>query len=82
MIEEITLRDYMAIHSTQPGASEIVEMAGLFYRKNKVCDAHETILGTFNEWYESIGLNEALDLCSRVKYAQADSMLRVRSEKL
>ena len=67
---------------TQPGASEVVAMAGLIFSLNQVWDSPEHSLGTFNVWYESLTINEKLDLCSRVRYAQADSMLRVMGEKL
>jgi len=76
----VELRDYMAIHSTQPGCNEIVAMAGLVFSNNQVWlpnDPNKPI-GPFNSWYNSLPLTQQLDLCAKVKYAQADAMLRVR----
>ena len=77
----ITLRDYLAIHSTQPGCNEICAIAGFHYADNQVWVDEKTSLGTFNQWFTSMPIEKQLDLCSKVKYAQADSMLRVRELK-
>lgn len=79
---ELTLRDYMSIHATQPGIMEIVKIAGLTFSDNKVWDSPDHYIGTFDNWFNTLSLNKMLDLCSRAKYAQADSMLRVRGENL
>lgn len=80
IINGISLRDYMAIHSTQPGISEICSVAGVVWSAGKVWRKNDTDnpIGTFEKFLSSMSLEEQLDLCSRVKYAQADSMLRVR----
>lgn len=74
----ISLRDYAAIHSTQPGCSEICAMAGLTWSVGKVWASPDKSIGTFDQWWESIPLDERLVLCARVRYAQADAMLRIR----
>ena len=74
----VGLRDYMAVHSSQPGISEIVAMAGLIWRGSRVWKHDETSLGSFEDWWESMSLEKRCELSARVRYAQANAMLRVR----
>jgi hypothetical protein len=76
----MSLRDYFAIHGTQPGCSEVVAIAGLVWSAGKVW-LSESVSITFDKWYDSLPLTERLDLCARVRYAQADAMLRAREAK-
>ena len=76
----VGLRDYMAVHSSQPGISEIVAMAGLIWRGSRVWKHDETSLGSFEDWWESMSLEKRCELSARVRYAQADAMIRVRDE--
>ena len=78
----MNLRDYMAVHSTQPGMSEIVAVAGYSLRSTQVITKEGDNLGTFNMWWETLTRTERLDLASRVRYAQADSMRRVGKEAM
>lgn len=74
----MTLRDYFATHSVQPGCGEIASVAGLTYRVGGIWSDAETRLGSFDEWFNALPLNERLYLFARVKYAMADAMLRAR----
>lgn len=75
----MSLRDYAAIHSTQPGYSEIVAMAGLKWSASRVWISMNTGI-SFDQWWETIPLAERLDLCAKVRYAQADAMLAARKK--
>lgn len=75
----MSLRDYAAIHSTQPGCSEIVAMAGLKWSASRVWLSENTGI-SFDQWWETMPLAKRLDLCAKVRYAQADAMLRARKE--
>lgn len=75
----MSLRDYAAIHSTQPGCSEIVAMAGLKWSASRVWLSENTGI-SFDQWWESMPLAERLDLCAKVRYAQADAMLAARGK--
>ena len=70
----LSIREYMAVHSTQPGVSEICAVAGV------KCDGHTVYLEmrkySFNEWWETLPLTERLDLASKVRVMQADSLIR------
>lgn len=79
-VPPVDLRDYAAIHSTQPGCSEIVAIAGLTWSASRVWLSEDTGI-SFDQWWETMPLAERLDLCAKVRYAQADAMLRARREK-
>jgi hypothetical protein len=78
----MTLRDYFAIHSVQPGVAEIVATAGLVYSKFAVWSDPETRIGTFEEWFFSLPLERRYELYSTVKYEMADAMLAARDKAL
>jgi hypothetical protein len=74
----MSLRDYAAIHSTQPGISEIVKLAGLRWSVGRVWESETVSLGSFDVWWESLSLARRLELSAQVRYAQADAMLKAR----
>lgn len=74
----MTLRDYFAIHSVQPGIGELASMAGLFYRNGSIWKDEQVRVSGGEEWFNALPLSERLELFSRVKYAMADSMLKSR----
>ena len=64
----MALRDYMAIHSSQPGVAEILTAAGL-----------GEMSGTdFYLWWKRLTNEERFALTSKVRYQQADAMLKAR----
>jgi hypothetical protein len=78
----MTLRDYAAIHSSQPGVIEIVEVAG-----HKIDPSHRVYIKgeqpegvSFNTWWISLGLEKQCELSALVRYAQADAMMKVREK--
>lgn len=73
----MNLRDYCAIHSTQPGVDEICKVAGVLRVSHSliVVDGHQT---TFDEWWRSLSLETICELSAKVRYAQADAMIKVR----
>jgi hypothetical protein len=77
----MTLRDYFAAHSVQPGCGEIASLAGLAYRMGRVWRDDSTSLGSFDDWFNGLPLAERLDLFARVKYAMAAAMLRAREQQ-
>ena len=76
----MTLRDYFAIHSVQPGCGELATMAGLYYSQGAVWSNSETRVDNFDAWFCGLPLTERLDLFARVKYAMADAMLEARQK--
>lgn len=66
----MTLRDYMAIHSTQPGVAEILTAAGL----------GEMSGIAFHSWWARLTNEERFALTSKVRYQQADAMLKARRQ--
>jgi hypothetical protein len=76
----MTLRDYMATHSTQPGCAEIVQMAGLVWSQSRVWKTKDGPSIHFDDWWGSLSIEEKFDLSAKVKYAQADSMLKARQQ--
>lgn len=76
--EGMTLRDYFAIHSVQPGTGELASLAGLIYRNGAVWKDEQTRVAGAEEWFNALPLSERLALFSRVKYAMADAMLKAR----
>jgi hypothetical protein len=77
----MTLLDYFAAHSVQPGCGEIASLAGLAYRMGRVWRDDSTSLGSFDDWFNGLPLAERLDLFARVKYAMAAAMLRAREQQ-
>ncbi len=75
----MSLRDYMAVHSTQPGVSEIAAVAGVKYFNNRIWSDPQSSK-TFEDWWECMPLEERLVLYAKVRYAQADAMLKVREQ--
>lgn len=76
----MTLRDYLATHSVQPGMGEIASMAGLTYSNGGVWSDPITRIAGFDEWFNRLPLDERLSLYARVKYAMADAMLKERAK--
>lgn len=74
----MTLRDYFATHSVQPGMGELASLAGLVYRQGAVWKDEQTRVAGFDEWFNTLPLSERLELFSRAKYAMADAMLKAR----
>lgn len=74
----MTLRDYFAVHSTQPGCSEICALKGLRHQLGAVWQDADTRIASFDYWWEDLPLDERLLLSARVRYAQADAMLKAR----
>lgn len=75
----MTLRDYFAVHSTQPGCSEICALKGLRYSGGFVWKDEHTRLAVFDDWLATLPLDERLLLCAQVRYAEADAMLKART---
>lgn len=78
----MSLRDYFAVHASQPGAAEIATMAGLTYSAMQIWSDASTSLGTFDKWWRDLPADERFDLCARVRYAEADAMIRARQMDL
>lgn len=78
----MSLRDYFAVHSTQPGMSEIAKAAGVGMDSSRrvYLEADAPFGRHFDEWWGALSLQQQCDLSARVRYAQADAMLRVRAE--
>lgn len=76
----MTLRDYFAIHSDQPGVAEIVTAANLTYANHKVWIDEQTSLGSFDEWWQSLPQEERLSLYAKVRFAMADALLTEREQ--
>jgi hypothetical protein len=76
----MTLRDYAAIHSTQPGCAEICKAAGVGFDGMRVYTTADDAVGMrFDDWFRSLSLERVCELSAMVRYAQADGMLKVRS---
>jgi hypothetical protein len=75
----MTLRDYFAIHSVQPGCGELASMAGYTYSSGAVWSGPDTRIARFDDWFGAMPLPERLELFARVKYAMADAMLKARN---
>jgi len=77
----MSLRDYAAIHSTQPGMSEIAKAAGVGFVSCRIYHKADTKHPIpFDEWWSSMTLEQQCLLSARVRYAQADAMLHARAE--
>lgn len=75
-LDGMTLRDYFAIHSDQPGVSEIANIAG--YKTDGIFLELPDGQVRFTEWWNALPLAERCALSARVRYAQADAMLAER----
>jgi hypothetical protein len=77
--EPISLRDYAAIHSTQPGCLEICKCAGVGFDGIRVYQTVDDHAGVrFDEWFRTLTIERICELAAMVRYAQADAMLKVR----
>jgi len=74
------LRDYMAIHTEQPGMIEVCEAAGLVYKNHQVWSDSDTTLGSFNDWWSGLESDLRYELNATVRYRVADAMLAKRLE--
>ena len=78
--EGMSLLDYFAIHSTQPGVSEIVAAAGLQCPDNfNVYSYDGVLISTFNKWWATLTNEQRFTLSSKVKYQEASAMIAARS---
>jgi hypothetical protein len=79
LLSGMSLRDYMAVHSTQPGIAEICKVAGFGWDGVRVYLQKDAETGIrFDEWWRTLTLERMCDLSARVRYAQADAMLKAR----
>jgi hypothetical protein len=77
----MSLRDYFAIHSIQPGAGEICAAADVTVENGLVFNRGASVpLGTFDHWFSGLPFAERLRLFSVVKYAMADAMLEASKQ--
>jgi hypothetical protein len=76
----MTLRDYAAIHSTQPGMIELAKAAGVgIDRQHRVyVTADTSAFMHFDDWWLTMTIERQFELCALVRYAQADAMLKAR----
>ena len=75
----MTLRDYAAIHSTQPGVEELVQYAGFRYDGIFVyLKADDSSGPRFNDWWRGLSLERKCELFAGVRYVMADAMLKAR----
>jgi hypothetical protein len=76
----MSLRDYAAIHSTQPGIAEICKCAGIGFDGIRVyLTADDSAGQRFDDWWRSLSIERMCELSAMVRYAQADGMLKARS---
>lgn len=73
------LRDYFAIHNTQPGVIEICKAAGVDADINHMIDMPMVGRVSFNTWWISLTLERQCELSAKVRYALADAMIAERS---
>ena len=76
----MTLLDYFAVHSDQPGVSEIVAMAGHKTDGFRVYIDGSDTGPTFNEWWNDLPLDKRFKLSADVRFAMARAMLTARQE--
>lgn len=84
----MSLRDYAAIHTEQPGMTEICDEAGVTFESKSGCvwDAPEhhpgqrNRLGSFNQWWTGLSKERRYELNAKVRYAIADAMLKERDK--
>lgn len=76
----MTLLDYFAVHSDQPGVSEVVAMAGHKTDGVRVYIGGSETGPTFNEWWNHLPLDERFKLTADVRFAMARAMLNARKE--
>jgi hypothetical protein len=77
----ITARDYFAAHAEQPGVAEIISAAGLYSPDgHTVWSDPETQIGTFTKWWSTLTNERRFYLAAKVKFEQADAMLKARKE--
>jgi hypothetical protein len=78
----MSLRDYMAVHSTQPGIAELCKVAGVGFDGYKVYTTASDEIGIrFDDWWRAMTLEQMCELSAKVRYAEADAMLKVREAK-
>ena len=76
----MSLRDYFAIHSDQPGETEIMTAAGVSVAEDRhlVTEAGNTVGRSFSDWWHKLSNETRFMLSSKVRYQQADAMLKAR----
>lgn len=78
----MSLLDYFAVHSTQPGVVEVAKAAGVGIDTNhRVYLTEDAKAGiSFNDWWISLTLERQCELSAAVRYAEANAMLKERSK--
>jgi hypothetical protein len=74
----ITLIEWFAAHAPQPGQDEIVSVAGVKLRPEKMpaeLTEEEKTLPTWREWWRSLTNAERYDLYAKCNYAYAKAMI-------
>lgn len=76
----MTLRDYFAIHGSEPRLEQVCMVAGIRADGDRriVYPTPESRGMRFEDWWASLEMEQQLDLLSAVRYAAADAMLRAR----
>lgn len=75
----MSLRDYMAIHTEQPGVTEICAEAGLVCINGVVWDGPDKNLGNFSAWWAGLTSHRRYELNAIVRYRVANAMLKERA---
>mgnify|MGYP000936458441 CR=1 FL=1 len=75
----MSLRDYFAAKADQPGVAEVVTAAGLTCPDGiSVWADSNTRIGTFTQWWGGLTNEDRFALSAKVRFQQADAMLRAR----
>ena len=81
----MSLRDYFAIHSEQPGMAELAEAGGMIWKNHHIfypTDDPQWMTGmSGDKWWEGLSNKMRFQLWAEVRYAQADAMLVEREKQ-
>lgn len=80
-VRGMSLRDYFAAHSDQPGQSQIATLLSWRCRGVNGVPYNDPDALSFDERWGQLTLSEQADAYSRVRYVIADAMLRAREAK-
>lgn len=75
----MSLRDWFAANSVQPGAEELISHAGLETNTSGLVLADGSFK-SFSSWWWTLPNAERFRLCSELRYEQADAMLSARQK--
>ena len=75
----MSLRDYFAVHSDQPGVLEIASAAGLHCEDNFWIIKPDGEKVKFNSWYEALPQDQRFALQAKVRFQIADAMIKARA---